>query len=175
VLSVVVELLEPIPTLYGVDVEVDERAARRTLRDQIARLERDLAAAFTASFPTGGLDTTVASRGGPRLLDLGELEALRDDLAERLQRARVDLEQRAREQSQYRVLIERMLAEPGAHKWVRVCNADIGEQGCRSWHVRPRLGIVGMLMGWWRVKISSGCPLGRGPRLTAAAPLRSTR
>jgi hypothetical protein len=25
--------------------------------------------------------------------------------------------------------------------------------------VRPRLGLIGMLMGWWRVVISSGCPL----------------
>ncbi len=29
----------------------------------------------------------------------------------------------------------------------------------RHWHVRPRYGLLGMLMGWWRVKISSGCPL----------------
>jgi len=68
VLSFVVELLEPIPTLHSVDVEIDELAARRSLRDQIARLERDLGVAFAASFPTGGLDTTVTSRGGPRLL-----------------------------------------------------------------------------------------------------------
>jgi hypothetical protein len=27
------------------------------------------------------------------------------------------------------------------------------------WHVRPRLGLVGMLAGWWQVKLSSGCPL----------------
>jgi hypothetical protein len=25
--------------------------------------------------------------------------------------------------------------------------------------VRPRLGLIGMLMGWWQVKLSSGCPL----------------
>jgi hypothetical protein len=32
--------------------------------------------------------------------------------------------------------------------------------------VRPRLGLIGMLMGWWQVKLSSGCPLagGRGAR-----------
>ena len=23
----------------------------------------------------------------------------------------------------------------------------------------PRLGLIGMLMGWWQVKLSSGCPL----------------
>src|SRR4051795_7472613 len=31
--------------------EVDERAARRTLREQIARLERDLGAAVIAAYP----------------------------------------------------------------------------------------------------------------------------
>ena len=37
--------------------------------------------------------------------------------------------------------------------------ADVGEPGCGRWHSRPRLGLIGMLMGWWRVKVSSGCPL----------------
>ena len=36
---------------------------------------------------------------------------------------------------------------------------DIGEPGCRDWHVRPRFGLLGMLAGWWRVVVSSGCPL----------------
>lgn len=27
------------------------------------------------------------------------------------------------------------------------------------WQVRPRLGLIGMLAGWWHVKLSSGCPL----------------
>ena len=35
------------------------------------------------------------------------------------------------------MLIERMLLEPGAYKWVRVSNADIGEPGCKTWHVVP--------------------------------------
>jgi hypothetical protein len=42
---------------------------------------------------------------------------------------------------------------------VRVANRDLGESGCGVWHVRPRLGLIGMLMGWWQVKLSSGCPL----------------
>ena len=52
-----------------------------------------------------------------------------------------------------------MIADPDHFKWVRVSNEDIGERGCRHWHVRPRWGVLGMLMGWWRVKLSSGCPL----------------
>jgi hypothetical protein len=42
---------------------------------------------------------------------------------------------------------------------VRVANRDLGENGCGVWQVRPRLGLIGMLMGWWQVKLSSGCPL----------------
>jgi hypothetical protein len=52
-----------------------------------------------------------------------------------------------------------MLLEPGRHKFVRVANRDLGAAGCGVWQVRPRLGLVGMLMGWWQVKLSSGCPL----------------
>ena len=62
-------------------------------------------------------------------------------------------------QAEARLVIERMLLEPGRYRWVRVTNADIGEPGCKNWHVRPRLGLIGMLAGWWHVKISSGCPL----------------
>jgi hypothetical protein len=52
-----------------------------------------------------------------------------------------------------------MLLEPERHKWVRIGNEHIGEPGCKHWHVQPRWGILGMLMNWWRVRISSGCPL----------------
>jgi hypothetical protein len=140
-------------------VEVDELAARRSLREQIARLERELASTVAAAYPRAGIQFRVPSRGGPRLLDLGELEVLRDDLAQRLAVMRGDLEARAAQEAHYRQLIEYMLADPPSYKWVRVTNEHIGEPSCHSWHVRPRFGLIGMLMGWWRVKISSGCPL----------------
>ena len=54
--------------------------------------------------------------------------------------------------------LERMLADPPAHKWRRLTNADLGRPGCTTYHVRPRAGLLGMLMGWWQVKISGGCP-----------------
>jgi hypothetical protein len=63
-----------------------------------------------------------------------------------------------------RELIEAMFADPASHKWVRVYNADIGEPGCKNWHAKPQWGPLGLLMGWWRVKISSGCPLAEGLR-----------
>ena len=51
-----------------------------------------------------------------------------------------------------------MIAEPEQHKWVRSRTRTSASPGCKYWHSRPRLGLIGMLLGWWRVKISSGCP-----------------
>jgi len=130
---------------------LDERAARRDLRDQIAKLERELARAVAAAFPRREPAHRAPPRlGGPRLLGLGELERIRDDLADRLAALR-DRPAHAR--------LDAMRARPAEHKWELVTSADLGEPGCAIWQVRPRLGLIGMLMGWWRVKVSSGCPL----------------
>jgi hypothetical protein len=138
-------------------------AARRTLRDQIARLEGQLAEAVVAAFPHATItaeDTRIVARGrGPRLLDLGELEVLRDDLAGQLKTARTRMASRSAAQEDARMLLESMLLAPGKHKFAKVANSALGERGCGVWMVRPRLGLVGMLMGWWEVKLSSGCPL----------------
>jgi hypothetical protein len=139
--------------------EVDERGARRALRAQIARLERELASAVISAYPRLPAGRSGVPASGPRLLGLGELERIRDDLAGRIADVREQIARQGERQEAKRVLIERMLLEPGAYRWVRVSNADIGEPGCKTWHVVPRLGIVGMLAGWWHVKISSGCPL----------------
>jgi hypothetical protein len=139
----------------------DERPARRSLLEQVARLEEELAQLFCSTWPRKGLEFGVPARGGPRILSLAELEALRDDLAARVQQARRALSERTAAEEQSRRLIEEMLLEPERHKWIRVGNEDIGEPGCKHWHVRPRFGLLGMLMNWWRVRISSGCPLAR--------------
>ena len=140
----------------------DERAARRSLREQIARLERELADAFVTAFPMGGLPQPAATFGHARLLSLGELEVVRDELAERLREARVTIAQRADEQAEKRLTLERMLLAPADYKFVRISCRELGEPGCGVWQVRPRLGLIGMLMGWWQVKLSSGCPLAGG-------------
>ena len=150
------ELLEPRQVVVA---PADERAARRSLLDQIARLEADLAQLFCSAYPRTGFDWGVRSRGGPRVLSLGELERVRDELAERLEDNRRTLSERTWVEEQKRCLIEEMLLDPEEHRWERISNAEIGEPGCKHWHVRPRYGLLGMLMGWWRVKISSGCPL----------------
>ena len=144
-------------------VQDGERAARRSLRAQIVRLERELAHAFVTAYPMGGLaEVTTGAPRQPRLLDLGELERVRDELAERLQAARATIAERADAQAASRLLLERMLLEPGKHRFVRISRHELGEPGCGAWQVRPRLGLIGMLMGWWQVKLSSGCPLAGG-------------
>ena len=150
----------PPPSVPLVTTGLDERSARRDLLDQVARLESELSALFCSAYPRGGFEWRVSSRGGgPRMLSLYELEALRDDLAERLHDVRRTLSDRTWVEEQNRRLVEEMMLEPERHKWVRVGNEDIGERGCKHWHVRPRWGILGMMLNWWRVRISSGCPL----------------
>jgi hypothetical protein len=170
------ELLEPQPLAPGTGaprtvpvrapvVPIDERAARRSLRQQIAQLERRLCDAFVTAYPHASLPPTPApARGGPRMLSLGELERVRDDLAERLKRAGAAISERAQAEEHNRQLLERMLLDPRRYKYVRLERADCGTPGCGHYHVRPRLGLIGILMGWWQVKLSSGCPLARGPR-----------
>ena len=85
---------------------------------------------------------------------------MRDALGDRIAAARIDAARaRAELETRNRELLEQMLAAPAEHKWLRISRADVGEPGCGTWHSRPRLGPLGMLMGWWRVKVSSGCPL----------------
>lgn len=141
----------------------DERAARAALRAQIARLERRLSAAVAAAMPDAGLvpAAPVAGRSsaGPRLLTLGDLERERDALAGRAADAEAALALREEQREDARRRLERMLLAPGDHRRVRITQRELGEPGCGVWQVRPRVGLIGMLMGWWHVKLSSGCPL----------------
>jgi hypothetical protein len=146
--------------------EHDERAARADLRRQIAVLEAALGRLFGSAFPRTGIEFAVAAPGGPRILPVDELERVRDGLATRLQEVKATLAGHTQIEERNRQLIEEMTADPEAHKWIRVSNEDIGEPGCRHWHSRPRWGLLGMLKGWWRVRVSSGCPLAKGVSVT---------
>lgn len=154
-------------------VETDERPVRVELRRQIARLEAELSELFASVFPRQGLEWSVTPAGGPRVLGVAELERVRDALAARLQDVRHVLTDRAYVEEQKREVLERMIAEPQEFRWVRISNEDIGEPGCRHWHSRPRWGLLGMLMGWWRVRVSSGCPLAEGRGPAASRPNKS--
>jgi hypothetical protein len=144
--------------------DAGERLAREELRRQIATLEARLGRLFSSAFPRGGIDWSVGAVGGPRVLGVADLERVRDALAFRLREAQRELDRRGAVEEANRGLLESMIAEPERHRWVRVSNEDVGERGCRHWHSRPRWGLLGMLMGWWRVKLSGGCPLAPGPR-----------
>ena len=157
--------LEPAPRGSGTSeapgrvTEDTRRLARRDLRRQIGALERELAELFASAFPRRGVEFAVPGGGGPRVLDVAELERIRDALASRVHDVRSFLADRGYVEERNREFLEELIAEPGRFPWVRLSNEDIGEPGCRHWHSRPRWGLLGMLMGWWRVKLSSGCPL----------------
>jgi hypothetical protein len=166
------DLVPPAPP-DGLDTilyEHDERAARADLRRQIAAMELALARLFGSAFPRKGIDFSVPGMGGPRMLSVDELEKVRDGLAARIHEVKADLHDHAVVEEANRELIEEMVADPGSYKWVRVYNEDIGEPGCKNWHATPRWGLLGALLGWWRVKISSGCPLAKGPRPPECQP-----
>jgi hypothetical protein len=151
-----------------------ERAARRTLRAQVGRLERELSAIVAERFPyisaapapDGACDAgrEGPSSLGPSLLDLDQLERTRDRLAGRLQELRRLAGERDEHERRAHEQLERMKCEPGRFKYVRLPVSDLGQGGCGVWHVRPRLGLIGMLAGWWQLKLSSGCPLPMGSR-----------
>ena len=155
---------------------LDERAARSSLRAQVARLERELSLLVARSFPhitadAGGVG--VEAFAGPRLLSLEQLERQRDRLAGRLQDVRALADSRASYERRSHDLLKRMKLEPGHYKFVRLPVSDLGQGGCGVWEVRPRLGLIGMLAGWWHVKLSSGCPLPRGSRSRRGPAQRS--
>ncbi len=145
--------------IFGDRTALDERAARESLRRQVSKLERELSGLVAHTFPhispSGDREEAL---GGPRLLSLAELERLRDRLALRVGKMRGQVAERAALEQRSRELLRRMKLEPGRYKFVRVPVADLGDGHCGVWEVRPRLGLIGMLAGWWQVKLSSGCP-----------------
>jgi hypothetical protein len=160
------------PLRRGADDPIARRAARRSLRGQIVRLERELVEQRCSKWPRATPDLGVrsrgpalvspesapAGRGGAQLLGIGELEALRDDLVATLSAERRALAARTCAEEESRRLREELLLDPVAYAGARVRSADVGEGGCGEVRSEPAGGVLGMLMGWWRVVVSSGCP-----------------
>ncbi|MFM9126405.1 MAG: hypothetical protein ACKOTA_02335 [Solirubrobacterales bacterium] len=136
-----------------------EAQARRSLRRQVARLESRLADTVCAAFPETLELNPLPGRSEARILDLGELEELRDHLIDRLGEARRQLAALTGRQEEARARLERMLLDPAGNRRERISQRELGEPGCGVWSVAPRVGIIGRMMGWWQVKLSSGCPL----------------
>jgi hypothetical protein len=166
--------LEPEPALERElplePTEADERPARRDVRAQIARLDAELAA-FPAEGRSPGETTDGLPRANAHVADLGELEAARDALIDLLRGAREACARRSERERLARLRLEEMVRDPARHRWESISNAELGEPGCTGYYVTPRLGPLGVLMSWWRVRISSGCPLA-GP-CEAASEMRT--
>ena len=144
----------PLPDLHR---DSNQRGARAELRRQIARLEAEL-----ASYPRDlqpPPDPEERPHHGGRIAGVEELEATRDALLERIAQVRGADEKRERRRTKARGKVEEMVREPDANKWSWVSSEDTGDPGCKEWRVTPRYGPVGAAMGWWRVKVSGGCPL----------------
>jgi DNA-binding transcriptional regulator YhcF (GntR family) len=151
--------LSELPELELPDLELpsDEPGARRELRRQIAHLESQL-----ASYPDArkeGEETHPLLRPKAHIAGVGELEAVRDELIERLKRARAAAERSGTLQSRARARRESMIRDPDSHRWEYVGNEEVGDPSCGETRVVPRYGPLGVLMNWWRVKVSGGCPL----------------
>jgi hypothetical protein len=134
-----------------------EAAARADLRGQIARLERELADTLAATYPRIASTHRIA-HGGPRLLNLAQLEQTRDTLAAAVSDVRERAARQRAAQAEARARLQAMYADPAAFKNARIANVELGLAGCTVYAVRPRLGPVGLLTNWWRVTVSSGCP-----------------
>ena len=163
-------LAPEVPTAppVGLDTilyEHNERASRSDLRRQIAALELELGRLVTQSFPRQGIEFGVPGLpDAPRILSVDELERVRDGLVARIQDVRGQLREYGLVEKRHRKILREMIEDPARHRWMSVANLDMGLPGCTRWRSRPRWGLLGMLFGWWQVKVSSGCPLAEGPR-----------
>ena len=117
-----------IPVRVDVPV-IGDADLRRTLRNQIARLETDLP-------PGKGSDGDQ----GARLLTVEELERVRDGLVVQIQERRF-----AGGERQDRARRKREEIALGIRRG-SVSNEEVGEPGCTRWQ------------SWFRLTISGGCP-----------------
>ena len=131
--------------------------ARQELRRQIGRLEAQLAS-YTVDLESLAGKPPRVRPAEPRIASAADLERTRDDLLHQLATARSVGARRARAEARAREVRDAIVADPAAHPWQKVSAAETGEDGCTTWESSPRMGPLGALMKWWRVKVSSGCP-----------------
>jgi GntR family transcriptional regulator len=135
-------------------LDADDVSARQELRRQIGRLEAQLASYRREIEPPA----RRVRPAEPRIANVAELERTRDALLSQLGQARAAATARARRERRAREVRDAMVADPASHRWEVVSSEETGEEGCTEWQVGPRLGPLGALMSWWRVKVSGGCP-----------------
>jgi hypothetical protein len=150
-----------MPALPDPELESDERTVRNELRRQIGRLEAELAP-YVRDVPAAA---SPAAPAEAHVAGVAELERTRDALLAQLSEAHEQAERRSSRERRARERRDEMLRDPAANKWEVVSAAEAGEEGCTDYRVSPRYGPLGVLMRWWQVKVSGGCPL--------AAPLEA--
>lgn len=155
-LAVALHAVSPAP-LPDVRRDSDQRGARKELRRQIGRLEAELASYPRELQPPP--EPEVRPHHGGRIASVTELEKTRDSLLDQLAAVRAKAEKRDRRRAKAQEKVEDMVRQPESHKWHWVSSEDTGERGCKEYRVTPRYGPVGAAMGWWRIKVSGGCPL----------------
>jgi DNA-binding transcriptional regulator YhcF (GntR family) len=141
--------------LPDVGTAADEAAARRELRRQIARLEVELASYPESRSPR---DRHPLLRPKGHVADFEELTTIRDEMMAQLKNARRRAEQRGEREARARARRERVIGEPENHRWERIGADECGDPACGELRAVPRFGPIGAVAGWWRVKVSSGCP-----------------
>ena len=121
-----------LATLTG--AEQDELAARRSLRAQIDKLERELAEAFVTAYPMGGLDAEPARSSRRRRGCSASASSSGSATSSRRASSRPARRSPSApiEQAASRLALEKMLLDPGRHRFVRIANRDIGEPGLRG-------------------------------------------
>src|SRR4051812_39865453 len=93
-----------------------DAAARRSLRQQIARLEGELARTLATTYPRVTPAGPAIAHRGPKLLDLEALEITRDALAARVSDVRRRAQKQCERQAQVRARLEDMRAHPELYK-----------------------------------------------------------
>jgi len=146
-------------TTLGLDVDLRTGLAqRREFLRHIDKLERDVQRVLSAIAPRNRPALPPVPGNGPRLLTMKQLELVRDALSTQLTVAEEALAVQVHTRHEKRSLLKRMTEEPTKFRWARVTSVDVGLPGCLTWESVPRLGPVGMVKNWWRIRISSGCP-----------------
>ena len=146
-------------------------ACARDLRRQIASLERELAELFATAFPRRGIElrgrAPPAARGSSASPSSSG-SATRSPSA--CARPSDELGRRTYVEERNRETLERMIAEPGRFRWLRISNEDVGERGCKHWHARPRWGPIGHVHELVAGQALLRLPLSRGRGLAGPAP-----
>src|SRR4051795_6638023 len=93
-----------------------DAAARRSLREQIARLESQLARTLATTYPRITPTGPPIRHRGPKLLDLEALEITRDALAARVSDVSRRTHAQAKAQAEARARLQDMRAHPERYK-----------------------------------------------------------